>query len=113
MKLIEYDDNDVNAIHMHHPIHSDIKYAEPKILHSLDSIMGQILNKKDLSDNEKWNLYNQTLQRYLHFANKSDKMNSQGNINLEAEHQFPRDSLDTITQPTVREFFKSARESIQ
>ena len=38
----------------------------------LDSAMKKILHEK-AEDSEKWKMYNQTLQRYLHFANEQRK----------------------------------------
>ena len=40
---------------------------------SLDTEMSYILRKQYADDSEKWKKYNETLQRYLHFANENRK----------------------------------------
>jgi hypothetical protein len=40
-------------------------------LDPLDDEMTRIMNAKGVSDSEKWGLYKQVLQRFLHFANES------------------------------------------
>lgn len=47
---------------------SDSFFLQPKIIQNLDKSMSEILLNKNLADNEKWALYNQTLHRYLHFT---------------------------------------------
>lgn len=42
--------------------------AESSTSDSLDAEMNRILNDKRLDDREKWKLYQQVLQRFLHFA---------------------------------------------
>lgn len=47
---------------------SDSFFIQPKIIQSLDKSMSEILFNKNMADNQKWALYNQTLHRYLHFT---------------------------------------------
>lgn len=42
-------------------------------MNSLDGEMQSILNKKYAEDSEKWKMYSDTLQRYLHFASETRK----------------------------------------
>ena len=42
-------------------------------MNSLDSEMDLIMRKKYADDSEKWKKYNETLQRYLHFAGENRK----------------------------------------
>lgn len=108
-------------------------YAEPRV--SLDTLMNEILNKSEVCDNDKWVLYNQTLQRYLNFMKnlknsttcradeqslKSPFDNNQlDNPSFSIHHPIGdlsgfeaiRDSLDSIQQPAVREFFEKIREN--
>jgi len=42
-------------------------------MHSLDTEMSSILNKKYADDSEKWKMYSEALQRYLHFAGETRK----------------------------------------
>lgn len=43
------------------------------VMHSLDREMSAILKNKEHDAREKWHQYQQTLQRYMHFANESRK----------------------------------------
>lgn len=49
-----------------------VSYTESTAISELDSEMQKILSQK-AEDNEKWKMYNQTLQRYLHFVNEQRK----------------------------------------
>lgn len=125
-------------------IQSDLNYASPRVLSTLDRSMSDILKRNDMSDGDKWLLYNQSLHRYLNFmkqikqneapkeqiaqiskdqiastpAKQSlDSFNLYQPFNL---HQSIsdmsgvariRDSLESINQPNVREFFERMREN--
>lgn len=108
MRLVECEDDADADNHREIQTISDAEYSKPKLLQSLDGAMAQILNKKDLSDNEKCVLYNQVLRKYLYIAGN--------NNNNRIDTEYPkglmnnRDSLDMITQPTVKHFFESVRE---
>lgn len=46
---------------------NNINQNQPDVINHLDSEMKKILDVKNISDNEKWTLYNQALQKYLNF----------------------------------------------
>lgn len=54
--------------------HSTVSAASSKVsgdtFSELDREMYRLLNNKNMSDNEKWDQYQQVLQRYLHFASQ-------------------------------------------
>lgn len=81
----------------------DEYFTNPNVLFNLDGQMTHILSRQDLPDSEKWTMYSQVLQKYLRHQNKATKPSSIVATN-------PGNSLQTITQPSVREFFESARE---
>lgn len=137
MKLIELDSIDQTNnefIHTSSPI-SDETYSKPYVLSALDRLMNDILKKSGLSDGEKWQLYNQTLQRYLNFVKAQSKEKNSASTSIQSKaydsnlddtrRDFTllrdssfnmsgvdpiRDSLDTISVPVVRDFFMNARE---
>lgn len=136
MKLVDIDDlPHQTGDQSYLSLPSDEKFTAPRILSMLDNSMNAILNRNDMNDGEKWTLYNQTLQRYLNHMRKTQKSNTQQlphNIQFNEEEQqnhtseafnnrisdhditgiFPiRDSIETITQPNVRQFFQQARQS--
>lgn len=115
----------------------DTNYAAPRVLSTLDELMNEILNRCDMSDSDKWKLYNQALQRYLIFVKHTNSRNQskqsetpteQNRTISENNHRFDsfslqhpisdisgvdamRDSLDSIQQPNVRDFFERMREN--
>lgn len=54
----------------------DENYLKPNQIFNLDQELKQTLNRADLSDHEKWGLYNQTLQRFLFHLNEERRKNS-------------------------------------
>lgn len=134
MKLIEVDDINIephgNSNHI-----DDENYSKPRVLSPLDNVMNEILHTSFISDAEKWRVYSQALQRYLnHVKITSKKINystpypdtNNKNISIPALDDtekfnftipdvdmsglYPiRDSLDSISQPIVRNFFQAAR----
>lgn len=106
MKLVECDDESATINQYSQQLNNDSEYTKPRVLSKLDTIMSQILYRKDIADSEKWKLYTQMLQRYQHFMNRDPAQ-----IGINTQIPAERDSLDTITQPRVREFFEKARES--
>lgn len=137
MKLVEIDENISSCIPKNERI-DDEKYLKPCVLSALDSVMSEILNAP-ISDVEKWGLYSQTLQKYLnrikfsskeinsnvsnsHSVNNDETIVNPFNLSLSSmdslRHASPlemsgvvpiRDSLDSISQPIVRNSFESAR----
>jgi hypothetical protein len=55
------------------PIKSSGRHAVSDTVSELDREMLNLLNDKNLSDQDKWNQYQQVLQRYLHFASQKRK----------------------------------------
>lgn len=122
---------------------TDDNFTAPRMLSILDNSMNSILNRHDIDDGEKWALYNQTLQRYLNYMKKQRTQNfntqhtqnfntqhiPQPEINVQNQltHSFDgrisdndisgispmRDSLDSISNTRVRNFFEQARQSSQ
>lgn len=138
MKLVEIDDNNLSPTGNIGVILDDNSYSNPRVMSTLDNAMNEIL-RAPMSDGDKWKLYSQALQRYLNHSknisrkndrNSSCPINNDGNKGVPAEesafnlsighipHQFDmsgvdfiRDSLDSISQPSVRSFFERAREN--
>lgn len=138
MKLVPIDDCDIHQDTKHRKqyesLPSDTDFTTPRILSILDNEMSDILKRSDIADRQKWLLYNQTLQRYLTFLKNNRVQNptqpQQSNVepsDIERFNSFDsltdpfpennisdiieiRDSLDSITQPHVRQFFESARQ---
>lgn len=50
-----------------------LRGTEPSTLNILDEDMKKVLNYRSISDHDKWNMYHQVLQRYLHVVNESRK----------------------------------------
>lgn len=148
MKLVEI--GDVAEAYTDRDLPSDENLTAPRILSMLDISMNTILNRNDISDGEKWALYNQALQKYLYHMKKTYAQNSSTKQSLHSnsidvlnsdqqlpdtsdtfsnrvhtpevfskrisEHDisgiFPiNPSIENITQPSVREFFRQARLS--
>lgn len=133
MKLVDIDEIPLEQNNIATTM-SDSNYASPRVLSSLDNIMSGVLNRNDLDDTDKWILYNQSLHRYLNFIKNQNQQqsiaknhNQQPNNNdfeytpslfKPAHSQFEisgvetlRDSLDSISQPIVREFFEKVRNN--
>lgn len=131
MRLIDVDEDDVtqpniDSQYQSHP--PDHKFVAPRMLSILDNSMNAILNRCDMDDGEKWIHYNQTLQKFLNHMKQTRLPNTQqieggrqnrttdafdGHIsdhNITGIHPL-RDSLDTISQPSVRDFFQQLREN--
>jgi len=138
MKLVEIDDRDIPMLTNNNNSIDDENYTKPRVLSSLDDIMNKILKIPDISDLEKWKLYSQALNRYLNHA-KITSRNMTNNFSTPqltekdcdqksfmADNTFNftlpqfemsgvepiRDSIDSITQPIVKDFFQKARNSI-
>lgn len=140
MKLIDIDDDTAssNRESSYQALQSDDKFTASRTLSFLDNSMNDILNRSDIDDNEKWLLYNQTLQKFLAYmkstrttstkpstihhqsAQSFSSIPDERNISYSPFDRhisdnnisgiFPlRDSLDSITQPVVKEFFQNAR----
>lgn len=152
MKLVEIDDNNILSYANNNSRVDDEDYSKPRVLSTLDNDMNEIL-RAAISDVDKWQLYSQTLQRYLNRVkvtsrkidsnssypenNEKNKremdsfnfsLPSMGIPDLDSfrntigttsrAHQFEmsgvepiRDSLDSISQPVVRNFFQNARNA--
>lgn len=54
-------------------MHETPSLTPQKQMNALDTEMGTILNQTYASDSEKWKLYSDALQRYLHFAGEARK----------------------------------------
>lgn len=137
MKLVEIDDvTHSSACSPDQLLPSDQNFVASRILSILDKSMNSILNRRDIDDGEKWVLYNQTLQKYLNHMKKTRVQNSntpqsqQSEFNGQNQLNYSlgefdgcvsdqymsgvlpmRDSIDTISQPMVREFFEQARQN--
>lgn len=139
MKLVDIDEATSHQSHdSHHTLQSDTNFVAPRTLSLLDRAMNDILNRCDIPDNEKWMIYNQTLQKFLsymrnkrtqdtiqnspstrHKSIQSEQRNHTQNTfdrhisNFSLNDIFPvtdaRDSIDLISPPIVREFFEQAR----
>lgn len=128
MKLVEIDDN--TQVDQQQP--SDDNFTAPRILSTLDNSMNAILNRHDINDIEKWAQYNQILHKYLHHLKKKNTQQMSPSVELnrsEILQNTPeafrkrisdlnmsglipmKSSIDSITQPSVREFFERAKLS--
>lgn len=104
MKLVECD----TGIDQKMGVINDSTYTEPKVLHNLDNAMADILYNKNLTDNEKWALYNQILHRYLYFARQS----TMATTNTQKTSDTPTIPFnETILSTPVKHFFETARMS--
>lgn len=107
MKLVEVDDiSSTNEdTHQHRHKVSDENYSKPYVLSSLDQLMSDILSKKGISDVEKWQLYSQSLQKYLNFV-KTLSEKSQTSINHSEVNQKvrPKDSSILFTPSEISDF---------
>lgn len=137
MKLVELDDISQPNKDFHHntwPI-SDESYSKPYVLSSLDHLMEGILRKSGISDIDKWQLYNQSLQKYLNFVkvqskkpeimqnhsedtqsyrnltNRDDAFCTSNDLSLISGVAPLHDSLNSISVPSVKSFFEKVRES--
>lgn len=119
MKLVEFDDNNLSSSKIEY---SDEQYRAPRVLQHLDKEMGQILQMSNLSDTEKLSFYNQVLRRYLVFVNQARHIHQakskeeDENDHLQQSLLFnesgcTRDSIDAISQPSVKKFFESLRDA--
>lgn len=138
MQLVELDNINQpinNYQHNSIPI-NDETYSKPYVLSALDQLMDGILRKSGISDGDKWQLYNQSLQKYLNFVKlQSKKPQNLQNLQNPSESyrnlskvdsafcvpndlsfnisgiEPLRDSLDSISVPIVRNFFEKIREN--
>lgn len=109
MKLVEFKDGAQQPQIPNYIYNNDTTYAQPKVLLNLDKSMSDILFSQNLSDNDKCSLYNQTLQRYLHFVKQNNGSNSKNqNVDLVPE---PEIFNSKVLSSPVRSFFESARNS--
>lgn len=110
------------------PLQSDYNFTAPRMLSILDRSMNEILSCRDMDDSEKWLHYNQALQKFLNYMKKA-RVPSTHNIDVEQRNRtidafdghisepnitgvHPlRDSLESISQPSVRDFFQQLREN--
>lgn len=130
MKLVEVDDSTLLS-HTNNTI-DDESYSKPRVLSTLDNVMNEIL-RAQIPDADKWKLYSQALQRYLNHAKVNSTKNApiigntnpednpfnfslgsfserfQNDVNMSGVQPL-RDSLDSISQPSVRNFFEQARD---
>lgn len=130
MKLVDIDDGvtQQSIEPSYQTLPSDYNFTAPRMLSTLDNSMNEILNRRDMDDNEKWILNNQTLQKFLNYMKKSrppmDQHTSQEQQNNSIDsfdgrisyHNITgilpfRDSLESIAHPGVRDFFKQIREN--
>lgn len=109
MKLVEFKD-DIQQPHNPNYTYNDTAYAQPKVLHNLDGTMSEILFNNELSDIDKCTLYNQTLQRYLHFVKQNQKQPST-NHNTQTTQHIPESFDNTVLSSPVRSFFENVRNS--
>lgn len=139
MKLVEIDDASLSPSCANNIMRiDDDSYSKPSVMSTLDNTMNEIL-RLPISDVDKWKLYSQALQRYLnhskfisgnysHPVNNNESKNKAQSVaensfnfpfdNISIQNQFDmsglepiRDSIDSISQPSVRNFFEKARES--
>lgn len=89
---------------------SDSFFIQPKIIQNLDKSMSEILFNKNIADNQKWALYNQTLHRYLHFTRQHNpqytaKVKSPNDYTMflnESQQSVPnRSRTINISQPSM------------
>lgn len=132
MKLIEIDDNSASSFTNNNNYNTadDEIFLKPRVLSSLDSTMNEILTIPAISDGVKWTMYSQALQRYLnHIKFSSNKNESNRKYPDQNNSRIPedsfnfhnpfdisgvepvKDSLDSISQPIVRNFFERARNA--
>lgn len=139
MKLVEIDDNNYSLSANNTMNIDDDSYLKPRVMPTLDNAMNEIL-RAPISDGDKWKLYSQALQRYLNHVKITSRKNENNfsypvnNVESKtipvAEDEFNftlgslsepaqldisgvqrvRDSLDSISQPVVRDFFQKVRE---
>lgn len=128
MKLVEVDDKPLSSCTNNNMNIDDDSYSKPRVLSTLDNVMNGILEAK-IPDADKWMLYSQALQRYLNHAKSNSNfvvpMNNSKNINEPEEFEDAfnfsldnemsgintlRDSIDSISQPGVRNFFEQIRQ---
>lgn len=135
MRLIEMDDNG-NTTQVYANSNNQIdddNFLKPRVLSTLDNVMSEILKTQNTTDVDKWYLYSQALQKYLNYVKMNSKKvdnnssypdnnskiiqqpedrlnNSFLQFDISGVEPF-RDSLDSISQPVVRNFFEKARQA--
>lgn len=76
MKLVDCDENlpEINSESIQRVIctNEDDFYKNPHILSNLDKEMEKIIHQSNISDYDKWLLYNETLRRYLYFIRQPE-----------------------------------------
>lgn len=127
MKLVEIDDDCPQPSNQTLP--SDDSFTAPRMLSILDNSMNEILNRHDMDDSEKWILYNQTLQKFLSYMKKKRTPTPQHTPQEQRNHSIDlfdgniseqnisgimplRDSIESISHPSVRAFFKQVRDNM-
>jgi hypothetical protein len=89
-------------------LRSDGGTAESSTSDSLDAEMNRILNDKRLDDREKWKLYQQVLQRYLHFAAQNREP-----INLPVVESPTHTVMDDIVESFPQMYQRDARNLLR
>lgn len=95
MKLIEINEpyiNETSMISLQKP--NDENYLKPKVLYDLDNTMRNILEQKNISDNEKWGLYSQALSKYLNYSKFNKNPSSTNETDTSFTSPSPSPSLN-------------------
>lgn len=88
-------------------LHDSTPSDSQKKMSDLDSEMSHILQKQYAEDSEKWKLYNEALQRYLHFAEEKRKpvtleLSEKEEVETPRKDTFLRDQLEKIMPKTYK-----------
>lgn len=75
-------------------------------LSEMDQDMQRILRLHNLTDKEKWEMYNKTLNRFLHFVNEGRRaiqfpIIEDNDKNIETNDQKPESEIDSVKQQTL------------
>ena len=84
-------------------MHDTVAPTPQSQMSSLDTEMNYIMRKQYADDSEKWKKYNETLQRYLHFAKESRKP-----ITFEIESKTDEKSEGNQTNSAMRQQLMAA-----
>ncbi len=92
-------------------------YSKPSILdtalHKLDQDMQDILNRKDISSDEKLDQYNQTLHKYLMFTNKKEPMKIQILESKPNPNTLPENQESVVESQLESEIIETAPKLLQ
>lgn len=108
MKLVECREESTPTIPDKFDV-SDSFFLQPKIVQNLDKSMSEILFNKNLPDNQKWALYNQTLHRYLHFTRQH---NQQYTSKVKSPHDYTMFLNETQSPPNMSREFDISQPSM-